>query len=218
MMPTFETDDFAIFDDFLPSADLAEIQNYFRSGRFTYVKSLRSRSSVFGHLDGDPLTGPSVFHHFPEPPKGSKAYPAGNAMDRMVEHIENEAERLSRWSGKKEEHWDFFTCTPYLYPLGAGLSWHDDIKGGKTASYTFYAHDEWKDSWGAELLVSGGGTLRTDKGNPKESGGFGHYIAPLPNRLVIIKAGTPHTVKRVEINAGENIRASLTGFFMKKTE
>ncbi|MFJ1618474.1 2OG-Fe(II) oxygenase [Streptomyces sp. NPDC088251] len=213
MTPTFESEDFAVFDDFLPEESLSKIRTYFKDERFSYVKSLRSRSYVFGHLDGDPLVGPSVFHHYAEVPKGSKKYPSGNAVDLLVEKIDKAAETLAPWTGRQGEEWDFFTCTPYVYPLGAGLSWHDDARGGKSASYVFYAHEEWAASWGAELLVEGRDRRPAADATVSKARGFGNYITPLPNRLVVIRSGTPHTVKRVDVNAGEHVRTSLTGFF-----
>ncbi|MGY0064942.1 2OG-Fe(II) oxygenase [Streptomyces sp. LZ34] len=214
MSPTFSTDDFVIFDDFLSSASLDKLRDHLRSERFAYVKSFRSRSRVFGFLDGDPLVGPSVIQHHPDAPKGAAPYPAGTAMDLFVEAIDEAAESLSPWCGERGNSWDFFTCTPYLYPLGAGLSWHDDAKD-RAASYVFYLHGEWKASWGAELLIAS--RDRADDTSADSDAmnitDFGHYVRPLPNRLVVIKAGTPHAVKRVEVNAGENVRMSVTGFF-----
>ncbi|WP_158839105.1 2OG-Fe(II) oxygenase [Streptomyces sp. NRRL S-1022] len=207
-----------MFDDFLPVESLRQIQTYFTTEPFTYVKSQRSRSYVFRHLDGDPLVGTSVFHHYPDPPKNAKKFPSGNSVDLLVHEIDQAAEFLSPWTGKQGESWDFFTCTPYVYPLGAGLSWHDDVRGGKSASYTFYAHAEWSASWGAELLIESRGRQGAAGTAERKAGGFGNYITPLPNRLVVIKAGTPHMVKRVEMNAGEHVRASLTGFFYTNTE
>ena len=46
-----------------------------------------------------------------------------------------------------------------------------------------------------------------------ESKGWGHYIAPLPNRLVLISNSCYHKVERVDLAAGMNSRVSLTGFF-----
>ncbi|MFJ5851015.1 2OG-Fe(II) oxygenase [Streptomyces sp. NPDC092903] len=216
-IPTFETEAFGVFDDFLDQASLENLRRYFADERFSYVKSFRARSRVFGLLDGDPLVAPSVVHHHPGPIKGAAPYPAGNALDGMVQGIESARDALGRWTGTQGETWDFFTCTPYLYPVGSGLSWHDDSKD-RAASYVFYLHDEWKSSWGAELLIgSSQPDSNSDVVGDTSVPSVGTYIKPCPNRLVVIKAGTPHTVKRVDIGAGENVRMSIAGFFQSQS-
>lgn len=47
------------------------------------------------------------------------------------------------------------------------------------------------------------------------SEGTGDYIAAKPNRLVITKSGTPHRVARVDPAAGEHVRCSIGGFFLR---
>ena len=44
--------------------------------------------------------------------------------------------------------------------------------------------------------------------------GAGEYVMALPNRLVILKQGTPHRVARVDTAAGDNVRCSIAGFFV----
>ena len=41
----------------------------------------------------------------------------------------------------------------HVYPTGAELSWHKDgaLGGG---AYSFYIHDEWKHTWGGNLMVA----------------------------------------------------------------
>ncbi len=46
-------------------------------------------------------------------------------------------------------------------------------------------------------------------------GGFGSYVAAKPNRLVLIKGGTPHAIAKVRAAAGRHLRASIRGFFKK---
>ncbi len=43
--------------------------------------------------------------------------------------------------------------------------------------------------------------------------GLGRYIAPRPNRLVVIVGGTPHMINRVSPAAGDHVRCSISGFF-----
>ena len=44
--------------------------------------------------------------------------------------------------------------------------------------------------------------------------GCGQFIAPKPNRLVLL-SGAPHMVAKVSAAAGQNIRASVAGFFLR---
>lgn len=46
--------------------------------------------------------------------------------------------------------------------------------------------------------------------------GIGTYIAPKPNRLILLKGGTYHQVKPVAPAAGRLSRASVAGFFLAK--
>jgi len=45
--------------------------------------------------------------------------------------------------------------------------------------------------------------------------GIGSYILPKPNRLVVIKGGTPHAIAKVRASAGRHVRASVGGFFKR---
>jgi hypothetical protein len=46
--------------------------------------------------------------------------------------------------------------------------------------------------------------------------GLGSYLAPKPNRLVVIKGGTPRAIAKVRPSAGRHVRASFGGFFVRK--
>jgi hypothetical protein len=45
--------------------------------------------------------------------------------------------------------------------------------------------------------------------------GVGSYVVPKPNRLVVIKGGTPHAIAKVRASAGRHVRASIGGFFKR---
>ena len=133
-----------------------------------------------------------------------------------------------------------FGMLVHAYRAGAELSWHIDAMQFKGA-YSFYAHKEWSHTWGGNLLLASPDTkfdVFTDPGpdivaeglydwsgrtvhwfdieherkqvlNP----GFGTYIAPLPNRIVLSKTRVVHHVERIDQAAGDHFRISLTGFF-----
>jgi len=43
--------------------------------------------------------------------------------------------------------------------------------------------------------------------------GLGTFVSPKPNRLVLIGKNVVHGITRVDKDAGENVRLTLTGFF-----
>jgi hypothetical protein len=122
--------------------------------------------------------------------------------------------------------WTGLSLSAWVYRPGTGLEWHSDT--GWLAGYIYYLHPVWRSSWGGELLVaapdpsSSGAALAT----PSSAGDSridveavcrmgGAFIYPRPNRLVFLRGGTLHCVKKVESAAGKAFRASLSGFFFK---
>lgn len=214
MIPSFKTDTFAVFDDFLGADTLRSVRNRMSDERFVHLKNVWQPNKFYRLVEGDPLVGQTVYYNHPQVPRGLASYPSGKSVDPVVEALLEAEESLATWIGVRGTAWDFFSCSPYLYPVGSGLAWHDDAKD-RAGSFVLYVHDEWKSSWGAELLVA------TDVGNRKASvesyqgvnTDLGQYVAAVPNRLVVIKAGTPHAVRSVSARAGENLRMSVAGFF-----
>ncbi|QJT03877.1 hypothetical protein G9272_29325 [Streptomyces asoensis] len=214
MTPSFKTETYAVFDDFLSIDILRSVRDRMADERFVYLKNVWQPKNFYRLVEGDPLVGQTVYYNHPKVPKGFASHPSGKSADAVVEALLGAEESLATWIGLRGSAWDFFTCTPYLYPAGSGLSWHDDAKD-RVGSYVLYVHDDWKSSWGAELLIA------TDVGDRRASveryqgvnTDLGHYVTAVPNRLVVIKAGTPHAVRSVSTRAGENLRMSMTGFF-----
>ena len=155
-------------------------------------------------------------------------------MDALNEFVNNSKTCLP------EKQYDKISCMLHVYLSGAELSWHRDgaLGGG---AYSFYIHDEWRHTWGGNLLIADASTkmtpvkplegtsiedmlgrqynIRSRTWNLKEesdmtlSPGHGRYFAPIPNRLMITTGEIVHKVERVDQSAGENARRSLTGFF-----
>lgn len=139
-----------------------------------------------------------------------------------------------------KEKFDKISCMLHVYLKGSELSWHRDgaLGGG---AYSFYIHDEWRHTWGGNLMIADSTTkmkptrkmpgtvledmlgreynARSRTWNLKTESemvmtpGHGRYFAPLPNRLMITTGEIVHKVERVDSTAGENSRRSLTGFF-----
>lgn len=154
-------------------------------------------------------------------------------MNKLVEWVSNNKSCLP------EKQWEKISCMLHVYMVGAELSWHWDGKLGG-GSYSYYIHDDWRHTWGGNLLIASPdtkfsanepseGTSAEDMigrnynrmsrtWNLKEESdmilnpGYGRYFAPLPNRLMLTTGTTMHKVERIDTAAGENTRRSLTGF------
>lgn len=48
------------------------------------------------------------------------------------------------------------------------------------------------------------------------SSGLGEYVMAKPNRLVIMKSGTPHRIARIDPSAGDSVRCSIGGCFLSE--
>jgi hypothetical protein len=118
--------------------------------------------------------------------------------------------------------WTGLSLSAWVYRPGAGLEWHSDT--GWLAGYIYYMHPVWRSSWGGELLVAASDPSSSRAGLPSSAGESridveavcrigGAFIYPRPNRLVLLRGGTLHCVKKVESAAGKAFRASLSGFF-----
>ncbi|QYC39034.1 hypothetical protein Nocox_07040 [Nonomuraea coxensis DSM 45129] len=105
----------------------------------------------------------------------------------------------------------------WRYGRGSGLGWHDDGRG-RGAAYTLYLSGEWRATWGGELELFDCPVDEVpcvDVDVPKDLMNApvpATSIAPRPNRLVVMVAGTFHRVRKVEASAGDNLRRSITGF------
>jgi hypothetical protein len=110
------------------------------------------------------------------------------------------------------EHFRF-----WRYGRGSGLDWHDDGRG-RGAAFTLYLSSEWRATWGGELELfdcSVDEVPCVEFDVPKDlmnAPVLATSIAPRPNRLVVMLAGTFHRVRKVEASAGDSLRRSITGF------
>lgn len=126
----------------------------------------------------------------------------------------------------------------HAYPVGSKNPWHTDMGG---VTYSYYLHKQWQINWDATLLVLPKGSVEYKQVMKKLPGtkqydsykgtgslelfeqaekvktlinyGAGTFVSPKPNRLVLINKNVVHGVTRVDSDAGENMRISLTGFF-----
>jgi hypothetical protein len=217
MQVTHRGSRYLIIDGFLDDATLAEVRRLMDRATFTEVESviypatdgnaLRSRGTVLnGRSDGESGAG------------RPKAY------ERILKQVAAESEIF----GTVGEDWDRVGFTFWQYPAGSRLSWHNDTGNGRRGEFIIFLHQEWKASWGGELMIldedqpAGDGAIANGddfialmENQVRNSAQSPVAIVPRPNRLVLVKAGTAHQINRVDPTA-ESSRRTLTGFVSKK--
>jgi hypothetical protein len=219
---TLRDDGIAVADDVLPAEAFAELQRHVARADYRSVHA-QGWDKAWPLWDGSPLRGTSI-HYDPEGAFGSDrtTYPTSTAVDRLVDAVRQVSARCTDIAGAEGVDWVGLFLAPWLYPVGSALSLHCD-GGGYTGSFTFFAHPRWGRHWGGDLVVSRPGPgatpparLSGDEGDPSgDDPGIGLCISPRPNRLVVLGADRPHRISRVDVNAGQHVRASVAGFFLR---
>ena len=113
---------------------------------------------------------------------------------------------------------------PYVWPPKTSISWHTDgteSYSDRIGAFTFYVHKYWNSEWGGEFLVSeieglSNSNMPFDNSETSEkiiSRGYGTWIAPKPNRLLINPSSMFHKVAKTTENA--NPRLSIQGFLFR---
>jgi hypothetical protein len=234
---TAQTDFFTVIDDLLPQDKRDALWNFLQIQPMQRVDALGRR----GHWlieDQEVLRGPTVgWGH-----RWDSLFPSGSPVDDVMEAIVAASDLFAPSVGRRNTDWEIFSAMATIYRAGQGLVWHRDSEDN-TGSYIYYAHPEWNVEWGGELYLAHTLDLPREYGVffhrlralPELSspppvcahlenddanelllrGGFGSYVMPKPNRLIVIKGGTPHAIAKVNASAGRNIRASVGGFFKK---
>jgi hypothetical protein len=210
-----------VIDNFLSEDERLELWDEIALMPFTHVHEGRWKKA-FHARDGDAWWGPNYFHHVAPEPQDS--YETIRALAYRIETSPEVCAFLATCGP-----WTQLSLQPYLYPPGCGLSWHLD-GGTRAAAFIYYAHPHWHPAWGGELMVATGAGAEMAARSPAHirtfdrfygkfdvtgllDGEGGTFIFPTPNRLVLLRGGTPHCIKKVEEEAGGAFRASIAGFF-----
>jgi hypothetical protein len=218
---------FVVFDDVLSSEAARHLWKFVQEDTYTSVHK-DAWTKVWRLSDGSPMKGTQVMRMADEaqsPDDGAPGlliYPSGTALDALLDVVVQQASFV----GQPVADWHSVGAATWLYPQGAGLSWHTDGRV-HVGAFIYYAHPYWNCQWGGELLLADvsledranwqrGSTLENTWENTHLSEhGWGHYVMPKPNRLVLLKGGVPHKLQRVDTNAGDHVRATVAGFFMR---
>jgi 2OG-Fe(II) oxygenase superfamily len=208
------TPDFAIFDDFLDQEAWTEVWSHFQ---FTELLPVSRASGAWKLDDGVPLGGQEILT-----PRGADG-PDDHPLSLVVRGLFDD-QRCDL--GPVGDGWDRVSARPYVYPAGTALSWHVDDSELFAGAFVYYAHPHWDAHWGGELLVADrhadaeplpimGHRFQTEPYSEELlEPGSGTFVMPRPNRLVLI-GGAPHAVAAVRAAAGQNVRASVCGFFLR---
>lgn len=262
MKLVMKTPSFAVYDDVLNAPAFDRVWQYVQRESYTCVHH-QMWLKAWRLSDGSPLAGPVIYsnettariankcesqHALPPELVRNFVFPTGRHVDCLVETITEHGEDWADLVGRKDNDWVGFTMRAFLYPQGAGLSWHLDL-GRYSGAYIYYAHPTWNVKWGGELMVadfaacpSGNNTFNPH--DPKTSSiyqpdeakragqhldnaweneklmemGTGRYVYPKPNRLVIVAPGCAHCINPLTAAAGDKVRATITGFFITPAE
>ena len=219
--------DYVVIDNFLPTEQADAAWAYFSEASFTGAHHQRLQR-VFRFYDGEPFMSPGFRRQADENLTETPLPESFRALYETL-FVNGSASAFIESTGA----WDYVTFQAYIYPVGTGLNWHFDAS--RSAAFIYYAHPHWEPTWGGELLIAMKGVggaqpyyppsadengVRTfrkfysgSESAVSREGGCGVFILPVPNRLVLLRGGLAHCIKKVDGSAGEAFRASVSGFF-----
>lgn len=223
MSGSLDHPNFSIVDDFLDEQTWTSLWSDYQ---FMELLPVTRTLGAWKLDDGVPLGGQEVL--VPRQPPEGNEQPTPSPLEQLAATILSNPDQHRELIG---DDWDRISARPYIYPQGTGLSWHVDDHELYAGAFIYYAHPHWNAHWGGELLVA-----ERDPEAEQEQGelpimahrfetepyserlldmGCGNFIMPKPNRLVLL-AGAPHMVARINPAAGAAVRASVSGFFLRK--
>ncbi len=218
MKCNLKTDEIAIFDEIFDSKGFKHFVSYFNRLPFVFRQS-QGWLKIWRISDGQILSSPESYY---------TKMPTNTPIDWIHNTVYHIAKNyLQDICGEEGKDWDEIVYTPYIYPEGTKISWHDDH--GYSAACIFYCHEEWSPHWGGELMVAKtppfdsvlDGVEPDDEVSRKYTNkllntyGYGTYISPVPNRMAFTKGSVWHGINRVDKSAGDHMRASVVAFFKK---
>ena len=229
-MPRLTTanEQFRIYDDFLPKNAFDALLHNATLDAYSIVHRDEWRKP-WRLGDGMPLHGATTYYR----PDASlyeehetSRYPTETPLDAFIDAVNGVAQEAVDVVG---DAWTGLTVTPWIYPLGCGQSLHRSGEDS-TGSYAYFIHAEWNFHWGGQLLILDPRTAGGD--DPSRSSWYLHWLSdkdekragmdpglavsvlPKPNRLVFIAPSAYQMITRVDVNAGNHARITLSGHFL----
>jgi hypothetical protein len=216
--------DYVVIDRFMEPNALRTLHDHVKRETFFYENAFEW-NRVWHPLEGQALvTGPRSYGNTERP--GAR-YPTETPYDLFFQTMEQHSAMIAELVGCPEAAIRYVVAA-YLYRAGWSLPWHDDA-GDYRGAFAFYIHDEWKANWGGELMILTEERLFEPREGAidlgfKQGAGFpqpafaqhgkGEFVMPSPNRIVFMRRALIHSINRVSPLAGENMRFSLSGFFL----
>ncbi len=194
-------DRFMVFDSLLSEDDFESAARDFSQS--VLMPRVNNFHSV---VDGPSYRGNAVQRRLVEPDIDASAWEMA-----IASQIRQNLDLFSQ----KESNWEVvLTFTPWAYPSGSQLHWHKDSGANKIGAFIFYVHRQWSALWGGALAVvdaeSQSETVSDE--DIMDSSRNPVIIMPKPNRLVLLRANTLHSIQRIDVSAEGNLRSSFAGF------
>lgn len=204
---TARGDRFVVVDDFFEPEELAGLRAW------AATLDLEERPSVIDPGDGTAWRSSTV--RVDDPTSGA---PTG-----VASVVEAFAWSEVPWAAEDSTH---VSGAVWRYPRGAALGWHNDAGRGRIGEFVCFLHGRWEADWGGELVVldepaehvtlAGDGRTPSVRDFVRGSSGIATTIAPVPNRVAFLKAGTAHTIHRVDQRWSGELRTTFTGFVSQR--
>lgn len=210
----FDANNTKVFDDVLDPEDFSSLFDTFNYQPYVFRESQGEWNKVWTLTNGQILMGRQVMWAFGEEPNLAEGYKTFLPYIKQVNS-------MIRNSGLFNlEEVSMISMTPYCWPPGTGLSWHND--SNYLGAVTFYAHREWNPEWGGEFLTCEANEyIQENKENltwkifdNKElmdllmEGASGNYFYPKPNRAIVNKGGQHgilHKVNQSTMNSSPRL-------------
>jgi hypothetical protein len=213
--------DLVVADDVLEEDTFSALRRELADARYESVHA-RGWDHAWRLGDGSPLRGSGVYYD-PEGthPSAPALYPTASVVDEFIDTVRGLTAEYPDVVGTEGADWAALFISPWLYPVGSALSLHRD-GGGYSGALTFFAHPYWGVHWGGELLLLDEGVTVPPLGmtgwmvEDRVDLGVATCVFPRPNRLVLVGPERPHLIGRVDVNAGDHVRTTLAGFFLRR--
>jgi hypothetical protein len=213
-----------VVDDLLDPRTFAAVGQELANGHYRSVHT-PGWDKAWRLGDGTPLRGAGVYY---DPTNASQKpgvrYPTSSVVDDLIDAVRGLTTEHRDVVGAEGIDWVTIFLSPWLYPVGGALSLHRD-GGGYSGAFTFFAHPRWGVHWGGELLLLDDEPSAAPHPSQGRTGwmeedevgsGLATCVFPRPNRLVLVGPNRPHMITRVDANAGDHIRTTLAGFFLRR--
>jgi hypothetical protein len=228
---TIRAEEFAIYDDFLPSDEFAALAAYANTSNYRVVHEKGVRK-VWRLHDGSPLQGETTYLGADSKPSDGllTAAMGQKPIDKFLARLNEVVDANAELVGERLTRWKRISAAPWVYPMGTGLSLHADIRR-YSGSYAFFLHPRWGLHWGGYLMIFNPAKYCEPSAVPYAKGfelpwlsdvaevkefedpGMAIAVFAKPNRLALIAPSAYHLITRVDANAGQNARISIAGFF-----